>query len=303
MIFPADICILPGICYNREVKWIFRGDRYLNCAEVFDYRSTCIKCKFGVVIAVIFFMIFMCGCTDVNGTIPSEKEVLEEVKSICTSEEFELVSCVDVSDGTPPACMEYTFVTKERGLEFTARSTLRKNYAISRSAWYSKVVICDYEEVVKSLYINDAKFEIQECPLYYWKDGCFYISSFAQIETVAQSLAAAQEFYRQELQYNSEEFLRENYLFSVKIYGVDDLAADCLSGTDIMSYVKSDSFSRQNVSFITGMHVDIMQYDEIYDVLAMAVTDAYMDRAIHLEDEIPQKYIERWQQIQAGTEE
>lgn len=80
MIFPADICILPGICYNREVKWISRGDRYLNCAEVFDYRSTCIKCKFGVVVAVIFFMIFMsgamCGCTDVNGTIPSEKEVL-----------------------------------------------------------------------------------------------------------------------------------------------------------------------------------------------------------------------------------
>jgi hypothetical protein len=46
-----------------------------------------------------------------------------------------------------------------------------------------------------------------------------------------------------------------------------------------------------------------MQYDEIYDVLAMAVTDAYMDGAIYLEDEIPQKYIERWQQIQAGTEE
>lgn len=259
------------------------------------------------VVAALFFVVLMsgamCGCTDVNGTIPSEKEVLEEVKSICTSEEFELVSCVDVSDGTPPACMEYTFVTKERGLEFTARSTLRKNYAISRSAWYSKVVICDYEEVVKSLYINDAKFEIQECPLYYWKDGCFYISSFAQIETVAQSLAAAQEFYRQELQYNSEEFLRGNYLFSVKIYGVDDLAADCLSDTDIMSYVKSDSFSRQNVSFITSMHVDIMQYDEIYDVLAMAVTDAYMDGAIYLEDEISQKYIERRQQIQAGTEE
>jgi len=254
------------------------------------------------VFLAVLMSIAMCGCTDVNGAIPNDWDVFDEVCRICESEEFELVSKVDISDGTPPACVEYTFVTKDRGLKFTARSTLRKNYIISHSAWYTQVVACDYEEVVKSLYSSDAYFEIQKCPLYYWKNSCFYISSFAQIETIAESLAAAQEIYRQELQYNSEEFLRDNYLFSKNVYCLDEAAGDCISGSDIISYVKSDSFSRRNVHLVAHMTVDIQQYDEIYDKIAMAVTDAYMDGEIYLEDEIPQEYIERWYQAQIDTE-
>lgn len=255
-------------------------------------------------LAAILFAVLMsgamCACYDANADIPSDREVLREVSNICESEEYELVSRVDISDGTPPACVEYTFVTKDRGLEFKARSTLRRFWCESASAWYTKVVTCDYEEVVQSLYINDVRDEIVKCPLYYPNDKSYYISSFAQIETVAESLAAAQEIYRQELQYNSAEFLRENHLFHVYLRVLKASSADCLSGSDIMSCVYEASHS--DFIYIANMEVSIWEYDEIYDYLAMAVTDGYMEGDIYLEDEIPQEYIERWRQAQTDAE-
>lgn len=259
-----------------------------------------------LIISTIFFLLplgTMCACTDANGAIPSDREVFEKVSSICTNEEYELVSRVDISDATPPACVKYTFVTKERGLEFTAHSTLQNIAWEGPSAWYSKVVHCNYAKAVQSLYEDDVRSEIEKCPLYSPERNAYYISSFSQVETIAESLAAAQEIYRQELQYNSVDFLRENFLFWVNIYGLDDSAADCLSGSDIMNYVYSDSFNRRNTRHIADMRVGVWQYDEIYDPLAMRVTERYMDGSIYLEDGVPQEYIERWYQAQADPEE
>jgi len=119
-----------------------------------------------LMITAIFFAFLssgaMCACTDANGAIPSDKEVFRKVSSVCTNEEYELVSRVDISDSTPPACVEYTFVTKGRGLEFTAHSTLQNISWEGPSAWYSKVVYCNYAESVQSLYEDDVRSEIEK---------------------------------------------------------------------------------------------------------------------------------------------
>lgn len=264
-----------------------------------------LRLKIGIaaMVLAVFVSGTMCACTDANGAIPNDREVFRKVESVCPNEEYELVSKVDISDGTPPACVEYTFITKERGLKFTARSTLRKNWGISHSAWYSKTVICSYDETVKELYLNDVCSELRKCPLYYPERKSFYISSFAQIETVAESLAAAQAIYRQELQYNSAEFLQENKLLTVYLCGMKASAAECLSDSDIMSHVCSDYSNLKDIVYISDMEVAICEYDEIYDKFAMNVTEDYMEGRIYLEDEIPQEYINRWHQQQTDLQD
>jgi len=115
-----------------------------------------------------------------------------------------------------------------------------------------------------------------------------------------QVLADAQAIYRQELQYNSEEYLRENLSGCVRIYGIKPSVAESTSDSDltgyseIMSYVKENDFSRKLTTFVMNMDISVMEYDEIYDMLATEVTDCYMNELVYLEDKVPQEYLARW---------
>ena len=165
-------------------------------------------------LAALLSSLLLASCTTIDSDVYGEEEVLDYVRSVCPDEEFELVSSEQVEDR--PKNVEYTFRSRERDLTFTANSYL-KNVTIDGSSTilYSKEISCTYVSEIHDLYYDRAVRILEELPTY--DDGWIGLLSFDNLGQVAEVMARAGDVYREELDYNDEDFLWNNPLTSVHL--------------------------------------------------------------------------------------
>ena len=157
-------------------------------------------------LAALLSSLLLASCTTIDSDVYGEEEVLDYVRSVCPDEEFELVSSEQVEDR--PKNVEYTFRSRERDLTFTANSYL-DNVTIDGS---STILLLKGDLLhlrvggPRPLLRDRAVRILEELPTY--DDGWVGLLSFDDLGQVAEVMARAGEVYREELDYNGEDFLR-----------------------------------------------------------------------------------------------
>ena len=149
----------------------------------------------------------LCGCMGADGEIYGKAKVLDYVDSLC-GEPYELVSSELVAE--EPDDMQYDFVTKERGLEFTAHSYLQPIVIDATvTSWYDRALSCDYVNRVHDLYRADIDAALAKGETWLPDRQWMYLVEFGDLDNVVDTLVAADAIYTAELDYNSAAFLTE----------------------------------------------------------------------------------------------
>ena len=175
----------------------------------------------------------LAGCTGPDGPIPTEAEVLEYVEDVCGDEAYILAGHQLVEE--TPDNMEYTFYSRERDLTFHANSYLSPNYFDASIIGYSPEISCDYVEQVREQYQEEGDQVLSTAPFYNEAKGWFCVTSYEELEPVADTILTLDQIWEEELAYNDREFLKENPLYSFHIVWTDDPAnlSDWTNLTDL----------------------------------------------------------------------
>lgn len=160
------------------------------------------------VLCGLFTFAGLCGC-GAEGRLYGKAEVLSRVAEAIPNDSYELVGVEKKNDVTPREEV-YTFAATDRDLTFRAVNTRQKNYF-----GYNRVVLIDYDDVVRALYREDAEKALADKGLDYefltYDDVCcIYYSSFGELADIADAIAACNEIYSAEEKYGSAEWMREN---------------------------------------------------------------------------------------------
>lgn len=216
------------------------------------------------------------ACTTKDSEVYGEKEVLKYVDEIC-EEPYELIE-KELTEESPDN-MEYRFRTKERELYFEANSYLEPVYIdASQTMFYDRHISCDYINVVRDLYNDELDRVLAGDRHYLAEYGWMYVLSFSDIESVAETVLAGDEVYRQEAAYNSLSFLKENPLRSIHIV-----------------YHRSEVEAQEHETWVNLGDVAITgqnDYEELCDKLAGWYAQSYVDGEIENGSDIPQRYLE-----------
>ncbi len=220
-----------------------------------------------------------CSCTTVDDDAPGMLSVLAYVDDIC-GEDYKMTAIDEI--GERPQEVLYTFKTEERGLVFTAVSTLQPiTFDATVTSWYTKDISCDYPEAVHELYRERAAQALAEGigfdagEKFGWNG--FMATSFADLEKQAEAFCKADRIYGEELEYNSPEFLQDHPLMYVNFYWADDthLTQDSDRMT-LGSYAVDGSWSEE----------------ALYAKLSGAYAQAYVDGKISDGSDIPKALLD-----------
>lgn len=243
-------------------------------------KSLAALCGKAMLIGLCSF--FMTGCTTETGKIPSKSDVLKEVSEVAPTEQYEL-DHVDKRNTTPREA-EYFFQSKERDLEFTALSTLQQiSGYFGTWPFYNKRVYVNYVECVHMLYYDET-MQILNSSSYYspdknkvdWSSYAarnmrFDIDHYSDVESVAKTLAAISDLYSAELQYNTEEWVKEYPLINVHVKWFthdEELSktykyGETVKAFDITGLDDYDYFLRQlQIGYAKLMRDELIPYDE-----------------------------------------
>ena len=133
--------------------------------------------------------LLLAGCTGVDGKIYGQREVLAYVDDLC-SEPYDLVGTELVAQ--LPDDMRYDFVTRERGLAFTAHSTLSQVVIdASPTVFYTKSITCNYVQAVHALYQDQVQAALARGRTWMPDYGWMYLVEFADLDDVVDTLLAA----------------------------------------------------------------------------------------------------------------
>ena len=227
-----------------------------------------------LVLVCLVIMICFAGCVGPDGKIKGERAVIRYVNSIC-EEPYELTGSELIEE--EPDNMEYRFQTTERELSFQANSYLSPIWIdASETSFYDKKISCNYVSVVHDLYEEEVKKCLSDNERYLSSDGWMYLLSFSDIENVVDTILKADKVYQQELEFNSEEFLREYPVRNVHIV-----------------WFPTAQEAAEHDNWVNIMDIDINGLntkEELYDRLANKYAQLYVDG--ELEDNgIPKKYL------------
>ena len=234
-----------------------------------------------LILPALLSSLLLASCATIDSDVYGEEDVLDYVRSVCTDEEFELVSSEQVEDR--PKNVEYTFRSRERDLTFTANSYL-DNVTIDGSStiFYSKEISCTYVSEVHELYRDRAVRILEELPTY--DDGWVGLLSFDDLDQVAEVMARAEEVYREELDYNGEDFLRGHPLLNVHLAwypSQEDLEAH-------QSWINTADFG------IIGLRSREELYQRLADKYAQMCVDSQLDELASIPEEYTQdKHVSR----------
>lgn len=175
----------------------------------------------------------LAGCTGPDGPIPTKTEVLEYVEDVCGNEAYILAGHRLVEK--TPDNMEYTFYSRDRDLTFHANSYLSPNYFDASIIGYSQEISCDYVEQVREQYQEEGDQVLSTAPSYNEEKGWFYVTSYEELEPIADTILTLDQVWEAELAYNDRDFLKENPLYSFHIVWTDDPAnlSDWTNLTDL----------------------------------------------------------------------
>ncbi len=229
---------------------------------------------------VIFFglmslLFLLTGCVGKDGEIYDEQTVLDYVASIC-KEPYELVGKELIAQ--EPDHMEYTFRTKDRGLEFTASSYLSPIWIdASKTSFYQRNLSCSYVSQVHDQYQEQIRQILRTSDQYLDEYDWLYVVTFADVEDVVDVVLQADEIYGQERTYNSAEFLAENPLASIHLV-----------------WHRSEKEAEEHRNWVNMTNISVTgQNDrtELYERLAGQYAQLYVDGRIDKEFQVPREYL------------
>ena len=148
----------------------------------------------------------LAGC-GAQGKLYGKSKVLEYMKNEVPREEFTF-DRVEKAD-SDVSTEYYYFRSTERDLEFTAKNT--RTSIFPDSAVYGRKIIPQYVEAVHDLYRDEALAIIGGSGLDIDGDRIF-IEEYEDLIGLTECILAADDVFKSELNYNSEEWLSENPL-------------------------------------------------------------------------------------------
>lgn len=156
-------------------------------------------------ILLCIFTLSLIGC-GAKGKLFNKSFVLKKVAENVPSEKYKFVSKEPVADAKVSTEI-YNFQSLERDLQFRAINT--RVPAFFESGLYAKSLQIKYADDVHELYKNDLN-NILSSYGYSTEHIRFYIHSFSDLKRVAEGIAKADDIYKDELNYNSAEWLINN---------------------------------------------------------------------------------------------
>lgn len=189
-------------------------------------------------IVALGLLVATCSMTLLTGchftpVIPSEEEVLEYVDEICPSEDKTYTKKKSQSsDGS--TLYEYTFSSEERDLEFTVEATsylergssgstvpftwspsITDSYCNSIREYYFDEVMDVFERYEDQLNMDEKKLMSGEK---YRDSISVNISSYTDIQVVAEFCEELSDIYSSEKQYNGYEWMDIHPLYEIHMY-------------------------------------------------------------------------------------
>lgn len=204
------------------------------------------------------------GCGK-QGRLYGKSKVLDYMQEKVPQEKYSLKSVEKVPDADVSTEI-YTFQSKERDLEFVAKNT--RNAVFSDAGVYGKAIVPQYVEAVHELYQEDIEYILERSDLTI--DGRrIYVESYKDLVRLAGYMAAADDVYKAELDYNSGDWLIDNPYEEYNLF-----------------VARSDSI---NVSFGSVAINGTWDIDKLLDYVSFCYASAIKEG--RLEPEVlPQKY-------------
>lgn len=224
----------------------------------------------------IFLISMLSGCLTKNSEIYGSVKVYDYVDDIC-DEPYRLVS-KKLIEKTPDN-MEYSFVTLNRNLTFTANSYLSPiSIDASTTSFYDRAISCNYVSVVHDLYMEDLYKVLKKYDLYLPDQHWMYVTDFTDINTIVEAILEADQIYKTEEQFHeSKEFLVKYPLSSIHL---------------VWQRSKDEALEHRTWVNLTDIAVNGQNTEsELYDKLAHLFAQKYIDGDIENGRNIPEEYL------------
>ena len=169
-----------------------------------------------VALLLVCVMVLLTGCGPANGWVYSKGTVKRHVRQLC-DEKVKIVETIHVSDS--PREVDYVFASKERDLEFTVRS-YRMGVGIvgGGTIGYQPHIDDNYVDQVHAYYKDrmDMIFDGMEQHTRAYRNPM--VEKTEDITAIAQAIHDANEVYREELKYNSKQFIKDHPYCYLAVY-------------------------------------------------------------------------------------
>ena len=156
-------------------------------------------------ILVCIFALSLVGCGP-DGKLYKKAYVIRKVADNVPSEKYKFVKKETVSDANVSTEIYY-FKSLDRDLQFRAINT--RVPAFFESGLYTKALQIKYADDIHELYEDDIN-RVLESYGYSTDRSRFYVYSFDDLKRVAEGITKADDVYKNELNYNSAEWLLDN---------------------------------------------------------------------------------------------
>ena len=207
-------------------------------------------------------MLTGCGA---QGRLYGKSKVLKYMEDNVPQEKYSLKSVEKVPNADASTEI-YTFQSDERDLEFVAKNT--RSSVFPEAAVYGRAIISKYVEAVHEYYQDEIEGILENSGLVI--DGTrVYVESYEDLVGLVGCLEAADDVYKEELDYNSEEWLIENPYEKYSLL-----------------VARSDSI---NVSFASVAINGTWDGDKLLDYVSFCYASAIKEGRLEAEV-IPQKY-------------
>jgi len=196
--------------------------------------------------ALVLLFLLLTGCGDIDGEIPGKEEVLSFMQGEVPGEHY-VFDRVQSEEGALPQKDIYYFKSTDRELEFTAVSTLSAVGMDATIAGYKPCIYSQYPAGVHSLYSEEIDAILEELPRDSQNVYCY--DSYDDLARVASIIIRADEVYKQELAYNTQEWMNENPIKTISV-----------------RYIYTGEDGKEN--FVTTVYAKLngnLDFDEIYN--------------------------------------
>ena len=212
------------------------------------------------------------GC-GAQGKLYGQSKVLEYMENAVPQEEYTFESMEKVDDTDVP--MEiYHFRSKERDLEFVAKNT--RTSIFDNAAVYRKTIVSEYVEGVHELYRDDAESILDDSGLTI-DDDKIYIESYDDLVDLADYFVDADDLYKNELDYNSEEWLIENPLEKYSLYKLKQNNKSKAGKVYFGSIAVNGTWDKENLlDYVSFCYASAIKEEKIEDE---TLPDQYIDQA------------------------
>lgn len=228
--------------------------------------------RIAILLLLIICAVSMVGCGQKKGKLFKKKYVLKRVAENVPDEKYKFSRIEKVKDAEVSTEIYY-FESKERDFEFTAVNT--RQPIMYESGLYGKSLRVQYADDVHNLYTDDIESAIRKAD-YDFTHNRFVIRSFGELAAIAKVISEADDYYKEELQYNSKEWMMENPAYSCKIY----LKQQNEEG-------KESSYS------VGGVNIDgSWDYDKLYDYLCFKYASC-VKKGDFADDSVPEKVMQK----------